>query len=342
MKRTGMRSGSSWGVALAALVVFATAANAAPSRAESLGHDNSRPWAKGVSHDEQEAARALFDQGNALLRDSIFVGGAEKYKEALTHWDHPAIHYNLVLALLNLDQPIEVYQHLQKAMQYGAAPLGDDKFQQAKAYMTLVEKQLARVDIRCELDGAKVVMDGRPLFTAPGHYQELVRAGPHTIVATREGYLTRETSPSLAPGKTTSLDLVLYSSEDLTQYKRRWATWIPWTVVGAGAAVALGGGLLHLGARSDFQKFDQGIVACGGCVPPDEVQSQYDGGNRLQTLAIASYIVGGAAIAAGATLAYLNRPQPYRVTAEDLDKKEVAVVPVIAPGAGGVMAMVRF
>lgn len=337
-----MQSRSSWGPAVAALVLFATAASAAPAATESLGRDDSRPWAQGVSHQEQEAARALFEAGNALLRDSIFVGGAEKYKEALTHWDHPAIHYNLVLALLNLDQPIEVYQHLQKAMKYGAAPLGDDKLQQAKAYMSLVQKQLARVDIRCDLAGAKVVMDGRPLFTAPGHYQELVRAGPHTIVATREGYLTRETSPSLAPGKTTTLDLVLYSSEDLTRYKRRWASWIPWTVVGAGAAVALGGGLLHLGARSDFQKFDQGIIDCGGCVPSSDVQSQYDGGNRLQKMAIASYIVGGAAIAAGATLAYLNRPQAYRVTAEELDKKEVAVVPVIAPGTGGLMAMVRF
>lgn len=337
MERRGLPA-----LAFAAALLIAAGATAAPARAESLGHDNSRPWAAGVPEADQEQARTLFEQGNALLKDSIFVGGAEKYKEALTHWDHPAIHYNLVLALLNLDQPIEVYQHLQAAMRFGPAPLGDDKFQQAKAYMTLVEKQLARVDIRCDLDGAKVVMDGRPLFTAPGRYQELVRAGPHTIVATRDGYLTRETSPNLASGKTTTLDLVLYSSEDLTRYKRRWATWMPWTVIGAGAAVALGGGLLHLGARNDFKQFDQGIVACGGCVPSSPVQAKLDQGNQFQTLAFVGYAVGGAAILTGATLAYLNRPQAYRVTAEELDKKEVSMAPVIAPGTAGFLATVRF
>ena len=38
-------------------------------------------------------------------------------------WDHPGIHYNLALALLNMDQPVEVYQNLENAIKYGAEPL---------------------------------------------------------------------------------------------------------------------------------------------------------------------------------------------------------------------------
>src|SRR5258706_5080503 len=67
-----------------------------------------RPWAKAVTPQEQKLATDLFREGNALLKESLFVQAAEKYREALRHWNHPGIHYNLALALLNLDQPVEV------------------------------------------------------------------------------------------------------------------------------------------------------------------------------------------------------------------------------------------
>jgi len=105
-----------------------------------------RPWAKGISPEEQKAALDLFNEGNNLLRDALFPKAAEKYREALTHWEHPAIYYNLALALVNLDQPVEMYDALDKAMAFGAAPLDADKYDRAKGYKILVEKQLALVE----------------------------------------------------------------------------------------------------------------------------------------------------------------------------------------------------
>src|SRR5689334_15714480 len=43
-----------------------------------------RPWAKGVSPDEQKAALDLFNEGNNLLRDALFPKAVEKYREALS------------------------------------------------------------------------------------------------------------------------------------------------------------------------------------------------------------------------------------------------------------------
>lgn len=328
---------------LLAAVLVATASWAAPKNPTAPTHEPERPWARGVSQEDQQAALKLFAEGNALLKDSVFVQAAAKYREALKHWDHPAIHYNLVLALLNLDQPVEVHQHLEAAMKYGPAPLDADKFEQARAYKILIEKQLARIVVTCEVEGANVVMDGRPLFVAPGRYEGLVRAGPHTIVATREGYLTNETSPNLVSGKTTTIDLQLYTSESLTQYRRRWAVWMPWTVVAAGAAVAAGGAVLHQQARESFATYDQSINTCGGCYPGDDVRAALQRGNSQQTLALVGYAVGGAAIAAGATLVYFNRLEPYQVRPEDLQvNPEVTVVPMVGPHEGGVFATVRF
>ncbi|WP_164014085.1 hypothetical protein [Pyxidicoccus trucidator] len=322
----------------------AEAAAALPSERPStvvLSGDE-RPWARGVSQQKQQTAIDLFRAANALLKESIFLKAAEQYRQALTHWDHPAIHYNLALALLNLDQPIEVREHLEAAMRYGEAPLDAEKLENARAYKSLVEKQLAWVEITCETPGASVVMDGRPLFVGPGRSAGWVRAGPHTLVATGEGYLTQDQSRTLSPGEKVTLDLKLFTSDDLIQYRRKWSAWKPWAVVGTGVALAAGGALLHAGARSDYTGFDTAIASCGGCVPEPAVANQRTRGDTLQTGAFAAYGVGGAALVTGAVLVYLNRLQPHQVDPSEASKATTSVTPYLGAGGGGASATFRF
>ncbi|MFP2926864.1 hypothetical protein ACLESO_17025 [Pyxidicoccus sp. 3LG] len=302
-----------------------------------------RPWARGISQQKQQVAIDLFRSANALLKESIFAKAAEQYREALTHWDHPAIHYNLALALLNLDQPIEVHEHLEAAMRFGAAPLDTEKLESARAYKTLVEKQLARLEITCETPGASVMMDGRQLFVGPGRFEGWVRAGPHTLVATGEGFLTQDQSRTLSPGERASLDLKLFTSEDLIEYRRKWSAWKPWTVVGSGVAIAAGGILMHSMARKDYTSFDTAIASCGGCVPEPAVARQRSRGDTLQTGAVAAYAVGGAAVVTGAVLVYLNRLQPHQIDQPSATPKVTAsVTPYLGAGGGGASATLRF
>jgi hypothetical protein len=302
-----------------------------------------RPWAQGVSQENQAAALELFRSGNVLLKDSVFVGAIGKYREALALWDHPAIHYNLALALLNLDQPLEVHEHLVAATKYGAAPLDTEKLEHARAYKGLIEKQLARVEITCEEPGASVVMDGRPLFQAPGRFEGLVRAGPHTISASKEGHLTNSQSRALPAGEKTSVELKLFTADDLTQYRRKWSAWKPWAVVGTGVALAAGGALLHMQARDSYEAFDLGVTACGGCVPDTGLADQRTRGDTMQTLAVGGYAVGGAALVTGVVLVYMNRLQPYRVD-DQVKQPEpaVTVAPLVGGGSRGVSATLRF
>ncbi len=310
---------------------------AAPS-----GNDE-RPWAKGVSEDAQREALALFREGNGLLKESVFVQAAARYREALARWDHPAIHYNLVLALLNLDQPLEVHQHLLAAMRYGAEPLDHEKFEQAKAYKVLVEKQLARVKVSCDTPGTQVVMDGRPLFVAPEQFEGFVRAGPHSIVATKEGYLAHESSKALPAGETTVFDIKMHTTADLTQYRRKWAAWIPWTVLGAGVAVAAAGGGMHYSAAQGFKQFDAGIISCGGCVPSSELSGLRSSASLKQNVGLTSYVVGGAAIAAGGVLTWINRLLPYQTTPGEPGRDAaLSVAPLLSGDANGVTAQLRF
>jgi hypothetical protein len=302
-----------------------------------------RPWAKGVSAENQKSALELFRAGNTLLKESVFVQAAEKYRQALALWDHPAIHYNMALALLNLDQPIEVHQHLVSAMRFGPAPLDSDKFENARAYKTLIEKQLSKMELSCNAPGASVMLDGKVLFVAPGRYEGLVRPGRHTIVATKEGHPPTDMSRALLPGEEVKLELKLYTQEELTRYSRHWSAWKPWAVVAGGAVLAAGGAVIHLQAKSSYDEFDNHIIACGGCIPPPDVTDKRTKGDSLQTLAYGTYAVGGAALATGLVLAFINRSQPYTISPNELvSEPGVTVAPLVSKDEGGVLATIRF
>ncbi|MFP2928680.1 hypothetical protein ACLESO_26485 [Pyxidicoccus sp. 3LG] len=294
-----------------------------------------------MSAPDQQAAQALFEEGNEWLKDSVFVDASRLYRRALQHWDHPAIHYNLALALMNLDQPIEVHKHLAAAVLHGPGPLEASRFEHALGYKALIEKQLARVEVTCALPGATVTMNGQTLFVAPGRFQGLVRPGVHSILARKEGYLPTDVSRTVMPGEKVSLDLKLYLPDEAIQYRRRWSQWLPWTVLGAGLTVTTGGAFLHSKADDRFQAFDSAAVTCGGCMPSPAMGSLRSRGETLQTTAVVGYAVGGAALVTGTVLLYLNRPQSYRVQ-PDVPALPVALTPTVGAGSGGVVGTFRF
>lgn len=338
----------------AVLLASSLALAAAPPQKGGAGQSNleqgqggERPWAKGVSEAKQKAALDLFREGNVALKEPNFPRAVAKYREALAQWDHPAIHYNMALALLNLDQPVETYEHFVSSLKFGAAPLDADKFDQANRYKSLLEKQLAGVDIRCNMEGAIVKLDGKVLFTAPGRYTGLTTAGPHSILATKEGYITNELSLPLPAGETKVFELNLMTTDDLTEYKRLWPQYVPYTVLAAGVVVALAGLGMHLASNGMYGSFDANVSRCaqdapfmGGCRLTPELASQKQTADIVQGASIGAYIAGGALVAVGTILLYLNRLQPYRITVGVTGGTKTTLLPWISPfGAGLSMGM---
>jgi len=319
-----------------------------------------RPWAKGVPQDRQTAALRLFQEGNMQLNDGIFKGAVEKYREALKSWEHPAIQYNMALALMNLDQPIEVEESLTRSVRFGAAPLEKDKFEHAKEYLLLNAKQLATIEISCQKDGAKVQVDGKEVFTVktgePNTYRARVRIGKHTFYAEKPGYVTGLDAPFIGPNETFRIELKLYTSEELTRYKRRWSKkWMPYVVIGSGVLVGVVGGALQLSAKSGYDDYDAEVARCneatgmnGGCAISPAVTDLRDSAETKRTLGYVGYGVAGAVVLTGALLVYLNRETTYQISSdqyrkEQMDKqRNVAVTPIVAPGFAGAMLRSRF
>lgn len=318
-----------------------------------------RPWAKGVSKENQDTAVRLFMEGNSYLNDGIFTKAVETYKQALAHWDHPAIHYNMALALTKLDRPIEVELSLQKAISFGPDPLETpDKFEHAKEYLVLNAKQLAWIDVTCDKVGAKVSIDGKEVFTVqpgkPNRYEGRVTIGKHTIVAEKTGYNAQVDAPYIEPGQKFRIELKLYTAEELTRYKRRWnATWMPYAVIGGGVLLGATGALLNMSAQSSFDDFDAEIARCndeasgGGCAQSGKLDDLKSSGESKRTLGYVGYGLAGAAVVTGAVLVYLNRRTSYEITAdeyrrEQAKKAKVSIAPLVVPGMAGALIHGRF
>src|SRR5215217_487098 len=338
---TAIQECGSRGRGLAVVLILSWASAAMAQRVDTpLDVGGNRPWALGVPPDEQQAAQALFFEGNERLRESVFVEATRNYRRALRHWNHPAIHYNLALALMNLDQPIEVYKHLKSAMGHGPEPLDVGRYEHARSYNALLEKQLAWVDVKCDEEGAIVTLNGQSLFKAPGRYQAFIRPGVHSIVAFKDGHLPTEKRQPLMPGEKAEVDLELYTEDEVIRYKRRWSAWVPWTVLGAGLVMGGGGGLMHRKANEAFRDFDSRITPTGSPLTRDLAGLRRTG-SRFQAGAVGAYSQGGAAVMTGTVLLYLNRQRAYRLNPDELGPSMV-IAPVVDSESKGVVGSVRF
>jgi hypothetical protein len=315
-----------------------THASAQPATVPTLpSEDGVRPWAKGVSDAEQEAARALYLEGNAEFVESRFARALAKYREAIRHWDHPAIRFNMAVCLINLDQLVEARDDLERSLAYGPAALGHDAYTQGTTYRKLLAAQLARITATCSEPGAVVMLDGRYLFTAPGNAEQDLLPGEHQLAATKPGFRTAFKTFIAAPGQRAAYDLKPQPELDPPY----WPYWKH--VLGAGAGVTAAGALTYLWAASGVRSYDDGVLlACmTGCSADEvrantELNAKKDRALTRGAVAIAAMATGGAAVLTGVLGLILDKP---RVRPES---SRVAPVVTAVPGGAAVALGLSF
>ena len=254
----------------------------------------------------------------------------------------------------NLGKDVEARDNLERALRYGAEPLADEsRFREGQRQLRELEGQLGKVRITCQTPGAVVTLDGVALFTAPGSDTAWVMPKAHEITARRTDYLSESRQVTVAPGALEQLELKLITLEAAADANRRWASWKPWAVVGAGAAIAAGGGVFHLLASRNEDQYgreflrlgcadtnDQATPGCqDGQIPPD-LSDQLIRARRQQKVAIGSYIAGGSVVAVGVVLLALNRPRLAEQAPSSTSGRRVSVVPALSSEMLGVLVSI--
>ncbi|HWN67154.1 MAG TPA: hypothetical protein VNM90_05915 [Haliangium sp.] len=208
-------------------------------------------------------AEALFAQGSILFQQWQFVHAEQKYREALTHWEHPAIYLYLGRALEKQGHLESAYETLQQALRDDSALLSREDEQVAEGLQASLESRLGQIEVHCAEAGAEVLLDGVPWFTAPGPRRKMIRPGQHVIIARKAGYFQVTEVATLLPGKQTRVEVRM--GVDEIRVERRWQPWQPWAVVVGGAATSLLGGLFVRQAMDDYAAFERALAK--GCSP---------------------------------------------------------------------------
>lgn len=341
------------------LATCGLAAARAPAHAQALDAPNiagrdDMPWNRGVPADTRTAAREVFLEGNRLFKIPLFSQAVEKYGEAIAKWKHPAFYFNLALTLINLGRYLEARDSLVRATEYGAEPLREDRYEEARKQLVEVEKHLGRIRVTCEIPGVEVMLDGARLMVGPGERVVWVTPQAHDLIAKKAAYRTQDAHVDVKAG---AIAAVVMAPRKLIE-DRPWAVWKPWAVVGAGVAIAAVGGALHALSARDFSKYDEGFVlldcAPRGCTEAQikdpalgqggspALSARLDRARLEQRIAVGSYLAGGAAIAAGVYLVYRNQPH---ITEQDGlppgELRGVAVAPIVSPDMLGVLVTMR-
>ena len=323
------------------------AAAGSTGAADQMGSANAaaeKPWNQGVSLAKRREASALFDAGYELLTVPLFSQAAEKFEAALALYEHPAIYFNLALAQFNLVQPVQSYENFGKAMAYGEGPIGTLAYGRAREYRRRLSQQLGHLEIRCDTPGARVTLDGRPLFVGPGRYEGKVTPGEHQLLASKSGFIAATERVVLSGGERARVPLILALPE-VTTTVRRWPAWRPWAVTAVGAAIVAVGGVIDWQAENAFADLNAAVTArCGspsGCTSaefPAGLRGDREAAETLDARAHRVYLVGVPVLVAGAVLLYLNREQTVRRRAD----AAVNLRPALSPEMAGVAVDWRF
>jgi tetratricopeptide (TPR) repeat protein len=309
------------------IVMIILLAAAAPTAARA---DDETPWSRGVTAEQRERAQRLLEEGNDLFVENKFPEAIARYEEAIASWDHPAIRFNVVRALIALDRPLEAYENLERALAFGKDPLEEQVYMEAINYRTLLEGRIAEVKVTCAQRGVAIRLDGVAFLDCPGSRTVRLLPGAHAIVGRKDGYLTSTQDLVLLPGETTEVDVTLSTLDAAAVTRTRWATWKPWAVAGGGVAVAGLGVLLDAKASADMDRFEREVarecadVAC----PPDRFGDLESTAKTENRIAIGMMITGAAVVVTGVTLVILNRPRTF--------------VPTVSPEGAGLAVFGRF
>lgn len=295
-----------------------------------------KPWADGVPQEQQDRASALYEEGNTLFGQQAHQAALAKYKEAIQLWDHPLIRFNMAVTEIRMERILEAADDLTASLRFGDKPFKPELYQQALDYQALIKGRVGYIEASCEQKDARLMLDGKPWFECPGKKKIMVLVGEHVIVGEKQGFLTSSTKFVVTGDKTSQQKVSLVPLDTAVTYTYPYRRWIPWTMVGIGLAVGLGGAGTWFLGKNQMDKFDSDYAqqCSNGCEPgltaPEHagLAAQRDSAKLKGQVGIAMAGVGGAVLLTGLVLAIMNRPTKVIPNVE------------VAPKSGGGVATV--
>src|SRR3569832_1869349 len=104
------------------------------------------------------AGEAGVDEATELFVEHRYPEALERFRAALAIWDHPALRFDIVRCLIQLDRPLEAADNLVHALAYGKAALPGTTYEQALEFQKLLANQLGDLTVRCCEPGVAITI----------------------------------------------------------------------------------------------------------------------------------------------------------------------------------------
>jgi hypothetical protein len=209
--------------------------------------------------------------------------------------------YNLAVVSMALGDSANAYDYFERCLRDGGDAVPAARRAEIEAQLRDLASHVAVLNVRVDVHGAEVSVDGRPIGVAPLSGPIHLNAGTHEVIARSLGRWSRRRIV-VSGGEGTVVDF------DLSPPKKprppaedggrtRWL-WVGWTTTGVLTAGAVFSGFKALDAQSDYEAEFGRLDADRGEL--DRLDS------RAGKWALATDILGGAALVSGAVSLYFT------------------------------------
>jgi tetratricopeptide (TPR) repeat protein len=295
----------------------------------------------------QAEADRLFEQGVAARKAGKLSDAEALFRKAWAlkkTWDIAA---NLGLVELNLGRLPEGAEHVRLAIAELPPSESDKMRADLKAALDAARPDIAEIEVRCDVAGAEVLVNGASKGTTPLSRSAFASPGEIAVEVRKDGYLPERKTVAVPKGGRVALDVSLVAQPPPPP-----RSMVPALAMGGGGlgAIAIGGVLFGLAEaqRGDLHREmprgSDGTPACGkpgadGATAPvcDDLRAKGTNINTMGNAGIALFAVGGAALAGAAI--YWFWPAPATQPGEAATSR---VVPILGPSCAGLSWMGAF
>jgi hypothetical protein len=311
---------------LSAFATFALATLCAPASIGLLGVERSA-WAQTPS--EIATARQWFAEGLVREEKGEFSAALDLFRRAMQVKKTPQIIYHVGFCESRTGALVEALVDLESAASLARAAHADDVVTAAQAELADVKKRVPTIEVR-EAGGAKaarLIVDGNAVALSMLRTAMPLDPGEHTVaieyatgassskqvtLAERDARTVdlapaaEAPAPSAAPtpGAPAPGTLAPAAAPPSTAPTERGPAVLPWTLVGVGGALVVGGAALFVAARTKEASIHDACPSRTQCDP--SLSSSYDTATLLNGLGIGLGVAGLAAAGLGVSLLVMH------------------------------------
>jgi len=290
--------------------VCALTLGVAPAAAQSTTQAKPRP---SLTAALTGAAKEAFVSAGVLLNNSDHAGALEKYQQAYDLSKDPRLLFNMAICARGL----KAYARMQRLLVRYEHEAGSDmpaaERRQLDAALNAIQDLVGTIRLVVNEAGANVTLDGQPVGSTPLDQALVADLGSHTLHIDKTGFEPLERQLTVQGGTETPLEVMLKAVKHVAQL----------TVIADGDATVVVDSEIPAKGRIDAQLapgvHEVQVTERGKITYRTQIELQ-DGETRTMQVtlegekhraAIWPWIVGGAAVAAGAAVGgyFLFRPQ---------------------------------